>query len=253
MSRVVMGVAMACAVAGVAIADPQAGGVSPALAAGEAWSLTVGGGASVSRFIQSALASETGAFGEYIASTPRLALSLELVETLNLVADSTTPQFGLVGAGLHYVGRTSMFGPCTIDFARLAIGVAGSSDGMSLDTGVGATLELGYLLDGHDGFTAQLGTYLFSASNVRDNTLLTFSVGYVYDHVGYHPHRPHPPAERPAACVDEARDRSELDQADAARAAACANAESAACADARAVSRAAAVELNLCLAGRHAQ
>jgi hypothetical protein len=255
MLRTAVAVAAGMACVRGAVADPAASVAVAApspLAAGEAWSLTLGAGGSLSRFIQSAVASETGAFGEYISSSRRSALSVELVETLNVVADRTTPQYGLVGAGLHYVGRTAMFGPCTIDFARLVVGVAGASGGMGLETGLGAAVELGYLPDGRDGFTVQLGSYWFGASNIRDNTLFAFTIGYVYDPVGYHPHRAHRSPERPAACDAEAPDRSELEQADAARVAACTDAASSACAQAREASRAAAVKLNICLAGRHA-
>jgi hypothetical protein len=169
----------------------------PRLASGWALSVEVAGGASRSAFSLAPAFGQEVTFGTYVSSSTDTAWSAELVETCNLVLDRTTPQFGLIGIGGSHVARPEdpLIGPPhkTIDFHRVATGIALAYDGRQLVAGIGAEASVGYLVRGSHGLSAHLGGYFFDASDLSRNTLIMLSVGYVFSPVSDRPPAPHHP------------------------------------------------------------
>lgn len=155
--------------------------LDPILASGLEASADASGGTLFSTFsVATPMLSETGAFGVYVASTTKQALSVEAVETLNLVIDHVTPEFGMLGGGLRRIGRRtgSMFG--TYDFERIAVGLALMSRGSNLDAGLGAELAMGFLGFSGSGLGVHLDGYAFESDFGRVEKMLVVSLGYVY-------------------------------------------------------------------------
>jgi hypothetical protein len=165
----------------------------------------------VSSFTTSGALGETAAYGRYIVSSTKQALSLEAIEKLQIALDHVTPQIGMIGAGVRRIGRRNVAGLRTIDFQRLAVGAAFSSRGSNLDVGLGVDFSFGAFSFAGSGVSVGLDTYLMSPSNPSGvEKMLMLTVGYLYSpmtgaHIG--PPRvaaeppPPPPTGKPA-CRD---------------------------------------------------
>lgn len=228
------------------------------LAAGWAWSVDLMGGASASSYSVAPVLGEGAALGMFFGSSPREAWSLELLETGNLVLDATTPQFGLVGLGARHLAKPDdpLFGPPgkTIDFQRLAAGVALAYDGRQLSTGLGAEATVAYLIRGPHGVAVHLGAYLFDSSRISHDTLVMLSVGYVLSPVKNRPYvRPAPPVpgrDETRVCRDLSAYRYALAEARGQAIGACKDEPSPACEQIRARIRVLAEGFNSCQLGK---
>jgi hypothetical protein len=185
--------------AGAGPADPSSGTPTPVphLAAGPAWSVELRAGTSSSAFSTAPAFGESAAVGSYLSSSGSTAWSAELLETCNFVLDRTTPQFGLIGVAARHFARPEdpLIGPPgkTIDFQRLAAGVAFTYDGGQLVAGVGVEASVAYLVHGPHGIDVHVGTYFFDASDLPHDTLVMMSIGYVFSPVKDRPRTFAPP------------------------------------------------------------
>jgi hypothetical protein len=154
----------------------------PVLASGQEASLEIAGGSILSTFsMASPTFSETGEYGHYVASSTKQALSIEVIEKLNVVMDHVTPEFGMIGGGLRRIGRRNVDRFHAIDFERVSVGLAAMSRGSNLDTGLGAGAAFGFMTFGGSGLAVSVDAYLFDARDIAGpNKLIVISLGYVY-------------------------------------------------------------------------
>ena len=160
----------------------------PILADGVEGSIDVSAGGTFTQFATSLVVSETGAIGHYFTSSPRQAFSVEAVETIDVVIDSTTPQFGLLAVGLRRLGRQRLGGIRALNFERFSAGLALVSRGATLATGVGVELGGGTLSFCGSGLDMHVDGYFFGRPDAPGvDAMITVSLGYIYSpRVGAH-------------------------------------------------------------------
>ncbi len=248
---------------GDSAADPAASDASatsvappvvPELAAGWAWSLEAAAGASASAFSVAPALGEQAAFGMFLASSPRTAWSLELFEASNLTIDHTTPELGLLGVGGRHLAKPAdpWIGQpdATIDFQRIAAGVAFAYDGRGVATGVGIETSLAYLVVGAHGVSVNLAGYFFDASNLSRDAVYMLSVGYVFSRVEDRPLRRAPPGrDESHACMYVDAYRSALAEIREQMPQTCQDEHAPACERLRARTQVLNVALNKCVLG----
>lgn len=143
--------------------------------------IELGTGIAVSSFATSAALSETGEVGWSVASSTKQALSVVAVEKLQLAIDHTTPELGMLGAGLRRVGRRDIGSLRTVDFERLHLGLGFATHGMDLDAGLGIGFAFGVISFRGVGFDVSVDTYLLDPSNPGGpDKLFMVTLGFVY-------------------------------------------------------------------------
>jgi hypothetical protein len=155
--------------------------LDPTLAEGPEATLVTSVGPSISSFSIAPALSETGACGWFIASSTKQALSVEAIEKLNVVLDHTTPQFGMLGAGLRRVGRRSGKGFGSVDYERIALGAALTSRGSNLDAGIALELAFGFLTYKGGGLSLSLEAYAFDTGDLMGpDKAFVIGLGYAF-------------------------------------------------------------------------
>lgn len=203
-------------------ANEQPPGPDPsrALAGGVAWSVSAGLGLSISAFNLAPVFSQRASLGGYLSSSPRRALSLEVVESFHLVADRTTPQYGQLGVGLRHLSRPERppFGSPgkTTMFQRISVGAAYSFDGYRASLGFATGFSVAYLTGRRGGVSLEATAYVFDHSNLRGNSVVAVELSYVISPlVDRPPRQPRTfptirPSELDGPCQDPTEYRAQL-------------------------------------------
>jgi hypothetical protein len=157
---------------------------NPILAEGAEMSIQAAMGVLFSKFDMPLTVDVTAAYGRFITSSKRQALSVEAVGSFNVAIDQVTPQFASLGIGLRRVGRRSGVGFGSVDYERLSVGPAFMSRGSNLDVGLQAELALGALTFKGAGLGLFMTAYLFEPTHMfGPDTVLVVGVGYVHSPV----------------------------------------------------------------------
>ena len=163
----------------------------PVLGEGLSVNVEATAAASITSIATAAAIAETAAAGYFFASGTRQAVAAELFETVSVVGDGSTRTFGFVGGALRAIDRRRSHGFASLDFLRLGAGVAFSSDGRMLSTGLGATAAFGLTNDAGAGFSVHLDAYAFDLNALTGpDKVVLLGIGYVFSPItGTHPAR----------------------------------------------------------------
>jgi hypothetical protein len=160
---------------------PPAPDPNPILADGDEISVQAALGVLLSKFGMPITVDVTAAYGRFITSSKRQALSVEAVGSFNVAIDQVTPQFASLGIGLRRVGRRGGVGFGSVDYERLSVGPAFMSRGSNLDVGLQAELALGALTFKGAGLGLFVTAYLFEPAQMfGPDSLLVVGLGYVH-------------------------------------------------------------------------
>lgn len=143
--------------------------------------MEIGAGATLSAFTTAPALSETAECGWFFASSTKQAVGIEAIQKLQIAVDHTTPELGMLGAGLRRAGRRDIAGRRMIDFERIHFGLAVATRGSNLDAGVGAGVALGFATFGGKGLSVGVDGYFLTPGDLSGpDKVFMLTLAYVY-------------------------------------------------------------------------